>query len=160
MNPDWKQILGQLNAAAPGTHNILGPCPEEHIRDVEANLGVMPVAFVEMLRCLNGAGLFLDLDPHVTNFGLSPVCPRPKFEWAPDWYIDVFTRTHRSENIIAKNEWAFAMMNYGGLLIANHAGKLKEWDTSRNTWSPGKIQLDDGIQIILSERRTELDPFL
>jgi len=103
---------------------------------VQADLGEMPSALVEMLGHLNGARLFLRNGPLVSIFGISEIPPLPPMQWSADWYIDKFTPVWRSADQGRQMDWAIAMMNYGGLIILGQDGMIREWDTSQGIWDP------------------------
>jgi hypothetical protein len=43
------------------------------------------------------------------------------------------------------------MMNYGGLLLVDKHGMVKEWDTAQQKWSPGARGVDRWIEHVLDD---------
>jgi len=103
-----------------------------------------------MLKTFNGAELFNNCGPLVTIFGISQIPPLPPLEWAPDWYVDKFTPAWR-EFSGNRDEWAIAMMNYGGLIVLSRDGSVREWDTSERCFSPWTLTVEAWINQILRE---------
>jgi hypothetical protein len=156
MKPNWKQVLSYLRAYPPQIHRILPPCPEERLETVQKELGKMPDALSDMLRHFNGARLFLRNGPLVSIFGISTIPPLPPLEWAPDWHIDKFTPAWRSSHN-RPSDWAIGMTNYGGLILLDQEGTVKEWDTSQNTWSPNEWSFDEWMSEMMREGDTYLN---
>jgi hypothetical protein len=150
MKIDWQHVLIRLDAYGSGVHRILPPCPEDRLEAVQTQFGKMPGELIEMLQFFNGGRLFINAMQLVSLFGISTIPPLPPFEWAPDWYIDKVTPAWRSSGS-RENEWAIAMMNYGGLIILADDGTTKEWDTSQRTWTPGAWQFDEWMEKLLRE---------
>lgn len=148
---DWQKVLAHLKSYPAHTHRIQGPCSEERIVAVQAELGPMPNEIVAMLRAFNGAKLFKKTGPLVSVFGISLTPPLSPLQWAPEWHIDKFTPKWRANGAARDNEWAIAMMNYGGLIIVDQDGTAREWDTARATWSPEIWKFDAWIEKILRE---------
>ena len=93
--------------------------------------------------------------PMISLFRLSPIPSLPKFEWAPDWCIDIFTPWWRTPAVEErKNDWAIAMTNYGGVIILNQDGIIREWDTAQKCWDPKKLEFGDWIEALLQEGDT------
>jgi hypothetical protein len=113
-------------------------------------MGILPSVLVEMLQRFNGAELFIYGLPLVTIFGLSPTPPVEKLYWSPDWYIDTYTKIWR-ESQEGREGWAFAMTNYGGLMVSNQDGELKEWDTNLNRWISETSSIGDWFRGVLTE---------
>ncbi len=152
MMPIWDKISGELKSFPEGTHKFVSACPETRIADVEAEFGKMPVPLVEMVRHFNGAELFCCPHVLITLFGISPRRPVSRFKWAPDWYIDKFTRAWRKANPESEL-WAFAMSNYGGLMLASNGGRIREWDTSINDWGESFRSIKQWMEYIIDEGR-------
>jgi hypothetical protein len=150
MNVDWGDVLARLRSYPAPIHNILPPCPDERIKAVEKQLGALPQPLADMLAHFNGAELFINGMPLVTIFGISRIPPLPPLEWAPDWYIDKFTAICRSVRD-QQDDWAIAMMNYGGLILLDAEGTTEEWDTAQNMWGPREWTLAEWIEEILCE---------
>jgi hypothetical protein len=151
MNPDWNSVVRRLRSYSKKVHRLLPPCPEERLQTVQADLGYMPVALVEMLRHFNGAKLFNRCGPLVSIFGISTIPLLPALEWCPDWTIDKFTPTWRCAAPRREGHWAIAMLNYGGLIILHDDGSVKQWDTSRGIWEESGWNFDQWVQDILRE---------
>ena len=150
MSVNWDSVLARLQSYPEHVHVTLPPCPYERIMAVEKQLGALPDSTRDMLGHFNGAELFNRTGPLVTMFGISLVPALPAFEWAPDWYIDKFTEIWRS----GRNEgddWALAMMNYGGVVLLDATGTTKEWDSATKMWSPERKSLDEWIEDIFRE---------
>jgi hypothetical protein len=122
-----------------------------------------------MLRHFNGAGLFAaGTGPSVSIFGISPIPSVPPLEWAKDWFIDMFTPRWRAGRCLPgedrQNDWAIGMQNYGGLIIANVDGRVREWDTAQRMWDPRTFDdFDEWMEVFLREgdeflREAEDDP--
>jgi hypothetical protein len=109
-----------------------------------------------MLQEFNGAILF-DTGAGgelVSLFGITEDPPLSALEWGEEWYIDKFTPRWRAAGTNRQNDWAIAMMNYGGLVVLNEDGSVKEWDTSRHMWNPGQFSLDEWVELIFREGET------
>ncbi|HTV48969.1 MAG TPA: SMI1/KNR4 family protein [Phycisphaerae bacterium] len=150
MNPDWQAISSRLLAYPPRVHRLLPPCDEKRLEFIQKQLGKLPDPLVDMLHCFNGAKLFIRTAPLLSIFRISTVEPLPPLEWASDWCIDKFTPLWRRYGD-RQNDWAIAMMNYGGLIILDSGCIVKEWDTSQKMWNPGKLEFDKWIDKILAE---------
>jgi hypothetical protein len=150
MTPDWKVFLDCLRTYSQDLHSVLPPCSEERLETVQIELGKMPESLIEMLRQFNGARLFNVSGPLYTIFGLSASPPVPSMESAPDWYIDKFTCAWR-ESHDRTQEWAIGITNYGGLILLDDNGLIREWDTSQNTWGQQDVIFEDWISAILIE---------
>ena len=99
MKADWNHILSKLRAYPPGIRRLVPPCSDERLEIAQAELGRMPGDLTDMLRLFNGAELFCRNGLLVTIFGVSAIPPLPPLEWAPDWYVDIFTVAWRSSPI-------------------------------------------------------------
>jgi SMI1 / KNR4 family (SUKH-1) len=150
MKVDWEQVLNRLRAHPPRIHNILPPCSEDRIEAVQRELGKLPDILIDMLKHFNGAELFIRGGPYVSIFGISTVPPLPPLEWAPDWYIDKFTPGWRS-SWNEQSVWVIAVMSYGGVIVLEPDGTIKEWDSSERKWGPGKPSLGDWVEAVMSE---------
>ena len=150
MRIDWEMFLSRLEKYPVGTHRILPPCPEDRIQTVQAEYGQMPSELVSMLRHFNGAELFIKTGPLISIFRVSTIQPLPPLVWAPEWQIENFTSRWRSCGS-GRNEWAIAMMNYGGLILLDSAGNTKEWDTAERNWIGQNLTLDDRIEDLLTQ---------
>jgi hypothetical protein len=105
-----------------------------------------------MLRHFNGAELFEKTGPLVTVFGASTIPPLPPKEWAEHWYIDKYTPSWRAAGEDRENDWAVAMMNYGGLVIVCGDGRVREWDTGQRSWDRRNFDnFDEWFEEILRE---------
>ncbi len=150
MKVDWDGVLTRLRSYPARVHKILPRCPEERIKAVEEQLGALPGSLSDMLAHFNGARLFINGGPLVSIFGISLIPPLPPLEWAPDWNIDRFSTIWRSVRN-QQNDWAIAMMNYGGLILLDAESTTKEWDTAQNTWGPREWTFPEWIEEILCE---------
>jgi len=151
MNPDWQNLLRMTEAYPSDIHRMLPPCPNDRREEVEATLGKMPAALVDMLNQFNGAELFQLQLPLVTIFGVSAIPPLPPLEWAPDWYIDKFTPAWRSADKGRERDWVIAIMNYGGLIILDQNETVREWDTAQAKWEDKTWDFSGWIEDILAE---------
>jgi hypothetical protein len=104
-----------------------------------------------MLKRFNGAELFIAGSALVSFFRISTSPPLSPLEWAPEWCIDKFTAQWRAEGTNRKGDWAIAMTNYGGLVLLDADGTVKEWDTGQSKWVSGKLPLEQWIEKMMSE---------
>lgn len=148
---DWGAFLNRLRAYPSYFHQILPPCPSERINAVENELGKLPTVLKAMLRHFNGAKLFLSAGPSFSLFGVSTIPPLPPFEWAPNWYIDKFTPLWRTAGSNRQSDWAIAMTNYGGLILLDGDGAIKEWDTGQSTWLSKSLPFGEWMEKVISE---------
>jgi hypothetical protein len=111
----------------------------------------MPTTLVDMLKCFNGGKLFFRAGPLVSIFGISMIPPLPSLQWAPDWFVDKFTPKWRLTADDRRDDWAIAMMNYGGLIILDKDDRIREWDTSQRLWSPKPWGFDEWVEDILRD---------
>jgi hypothetical protein len=123
---------------------------------VQSDLGEMPNALVQMLKLFNGAELFVRNDPMVTIFGISANPPLPPLEWAADWYVDKFTPVWRSAEQGSQTDWAFAMMNYGGLIILGQNGTIREWDMSQGILGPKTWEFGEWVDDVLRDGESNM----
>ncbi|HJT23204.1 MAG TPA: hypothetical protein VJ873_01410 [bacterium] len=151
MKFDWYIFLGRLRAYPPHFHRTLPPCPSHRIEGAEKELGKLPETLGEMLRCFNGAKLFDAGLPFVRLFGISTMPPLPPLEWAPEWYIDRFTPIWRAAGSGRENDWAIAMTNYGGLVLLDAGGAVKEWDMGESKWLIKDLPFGNWVEKIMSE---------
>ena len=110
----------------------------------------MPSDLLAMLRCFNGAKLFIKSGPLVSIFGVSSVPDMPPLGWAPDWNIDKFTPKWRSAGS-GRDEFVIAMMNYGVLVLLDQNGNVKEWETSSCEWSKRILTFQQWMEWLLHE---------
>ena len=148
---DWSAFLVRLRADPSHFHRILPPCPDEPIEAVEMELGKLPATLNEMLKRFNGAELFCNPNAMVSFFRMSTIPPLPALEWAPDWYIDTFTRKWREAGSSRHGDWAIAMTNYGGLVLLDENETIKEWDTGQSNWVSRDLPLEMWIENVISE---------
>lgn len=148
MTPDWTEFFRQLQTYPPEVHNLLPPCAESRIEAVQQELGRMPDVLVSMVKHFGGAELFCKCGPLISIFGLSNIPSRPPLEWASDWYIDKFTPIWRSSHN-RMGDWVIGMTNYGGLIVLDEHGTVREWDTAQNKWSPMQRRFDEWLNCIL-----------
>lgn len=151
MSVDWENVVGRLKAYPADVHNFLPPCPEESLEAVQKELGRIPDELTDMLRHFNGAELFVKAGPLITIFGITPVIPLSRFEWAPDWVIDKYTPEWRHASPGRDREWAIGMMCYGGLIILDQDGMIKEWETSQARWGSTNLSFCAWIDGVLAE---------
>jgi len=147
---DWINFINRLRKYPKGMHILLPPCPDEEIKNVQAVLGKMPDPLTRMLRHFNGAQLFCTGLPLVSIFGLSVAMPDKPMEWCKEWSIDKFTPKWRAFPL-SNHEWAFAMNNYGGLLVVDLVGMTAEWDTSERRWLGHKMSFEDRFEQLIQE---------
>lgn len=162
MQSTWNAIVRRLDSYPSRIHRLLPPCSEERLREVQSKLGKLPKGVIEMLRQFNGAELFMKHGPMITVFGISTLPALPPLEWAEDWYIDIFTPwwrafgerqpPQRPVGEDRQNDWAVAMMNYGGLIIVGGDGRVREWDTAQRMWDPRSFNdFEEWVEDILRE---------
>jgi len=151
MNPDWDNVIRRLRSYPKKVHRLLPPCPEDRLEAVQTQLGKMPAGLVEMLEHFNGAELFERCGPMLTVFGISTIPPLPALEWFPDWNIDKLTPSWRQASPHRENQWAIAMTNYGGLIILDKRGTIKQWDTSQSRWEENRWTFDEWVEDIFRE---------
>jgi hypothetical protein len=151
MKPNWENILQRLNKYPTGTHLFLPPCPEQRIESVQSELGKMPSVLTEMLKHFNGARLFKKTGPFVSIFGVSTIPLLPPLQWATEWYVNKFTPAWRSGGNNRQSEWAIAMMNYGGLVILEDHGIVKEWDTAQAKWNSHTWKINEWLEDLLAK---------
>ena len=152
MTLKWDSFISQLNEFPEGTHNFVPAGPETRIAKVEAEFGKMPSSLIEMVRHCNGAQLFCNTGPLITLFGISPRRRVSRFEWAPDWYIDKFTRVWREVNP-ESDLWAFAMWNFGCLMVLSGNGRVREWDMSVRDWGQSFRSMNQWYEFVIDEGR-------
>ena len=157
MDPDWQNVLMRLKSYPAEVHRFLPPVSEGRLAAAAELLGPMPDALAHMLRHFNGAELFLSNGPLVSIFGLSTDPPLPPFQWAPDWHIDKFTPVWRHADSHRRDEWAIAMMNYGGLIILSEDGAIREWDTRRQVSESTRWGFAEWIEEVLCEGKAYLN---
>jgi hypothetical protein len=153
----WDDFVRRLDSYPPGTDTFLPPCSEERLQAVESELGRLPAGIIDMLKHFNGANLFKCPGQLVAVFGISTIPPLPAFEWGVDTYIDKFTPLWRAAGENRQNDWAIAMMNYGGLVIVDAAERVREWDTAVGEWDPRSF---DGLAEWAEDILSEGDAFL
>ena len=149
MTVNWTDVLHRLRTYPAAAHRIRPPCPESQIEAAEQQLGKFPTPLSDMLRHFNGARLFDNCGEFVALFGISEEPPLPALEWAADWHIDKFTPKWRAAGKDRQDDWAFAMMNYGELILLDGHCTVKGWDTSQQKWTPGTCSLYQWIEGIL-----------
>lgn len=150
MKIDWREILGHLDTYPTGTHTLLAPCPTDRIVASEKEIGALPDSLKEMLAHFNGAELFVDALPFVTLFALTVPPQMSAQDWAPDWYIDKYTKAWRSAGG-QPGEWAIAMTSYGGLFILDSKDVVREWDTGSSAWGPTQWIFPQWVKQLLVE---------
>jgi hypothetical protein len=148
---DWDAFLVRLRAHSFHFHRFLPPCPGERIEAVETEFGKLPPTLAEMLKRFNGAELFIAGIPLVSFFRISTIPPLPPLEWAPEWCIDNFTAQWRSAGSNRQDDWAIAMTNYGGLILLDADGTVKEWDTGESRWLFKNVPLQEWMERMMSE---------
>jgi len=151
---DWDEFVARLRMQAHGLHRLLEPCPEDRIQSVQKEFGELPLILATMVRRFNGSELFIVGGPLVTLLGISTVPPPPPLEWAPEWYIDKLTAKWRAEGRRRDADWAIAMTNYGGLVLLDSNGSVKEWDTADGRWLSKDRPFKDWIEGIMREGET------
>jgi hypothetical protein len=148
----WDEILRRLGSYPPGVQRLLPPCSEQRLREVQSELGRLPSGVTEMLRRFNGGKLFVHGIQLVSIFRVSPLPVPPSLEWAEDWCIDKYTPHWRAAGESRQNDWAVAMMNYGGLVIVGGDRRVREWDTAQRMWAPRSFDsFDEWFEEILRE---------
>ena len=156
MNVDWKVFVTRVGKYPSGTHKVLPPCPEDRIQAIQAEYGRMPSELVSMLRHFNGAKLFIRTCPMVSIFRIATVPPLPPLQWSPEWQIENYTSSWRSCGSVRK-EWAIGMMNYGGLILLDSVGNIKEWDTDEGNWIGQTLTVYDWIEKLFDEENRYLE---
>ena len=147
---DWDAFVARLRAYPAGVHQLLPPCPDDRVRAVEKELGKLPETLEEMLKRFNGANLFISAGL-LSLFRISTIPPLPPLEWAPQWCIDKFTPQWRAAGSNRQGDWAIAMTNYGGLVLLDADGTVKEWDTGESRWLSKNMPLGEWIEKMMSE---------
>jgi hypothetical protein len=150
MRIDWEMFLSRLEKYPVGTHEILPACPKDRIQAIQVEYGQMPSELVSMLRHFNGAQLFNKTCHMISIFPVSTIPPLPPLRWSPAWQIENYTSRWRSCGS-GRNEWAIAMMNYGGLILLDPAGNTKEWDTAEGNWIGRNLTLYDWIEDLFTQ---------
>ena len=154
MKIEWQLFLERLNAFGTEAHKILPPCAEDRLEAIQAQLGKMPTALVEMLRTFDGAQLFDNGGPLVSIFGISTIPPLPPLEWAPDWYIDKFTPVWRAKQ--KRNDWAIGITSYGVLFLMDQEGAISKWDTGQKGWESRNQLLGQWMEELMREGESYL----
>lgn len=121
------------------------------MKAVELELGIMPLTLKEMLSQFNGAKLFVRAIPFLRLFRVSTVPAPSPLEWAPEWCIDTYTRKWREADNGRDNDWAFAITNYGGLLLLDETESIKEWDTQQGVWLARDVLLTEWIEKMICD---------
>lgn len=150
MHSAWIDFIGQLKEYPDGVHRLCDACSEERILAVEREFGSLPKLLAEMVRTFNGGELFLNVIPMVTLFGISPPLTCPNIDSLSDWYIDKYTWTWRAKSPFS-DLWAFAMTNYGGLMLMSSTETVKEWDTNTSGWIGPELSFTVWIQKVIEE---------
>jgi hypothetical protein len=148
---DWDAFVARLRAYPAGFHRLLPPCADDRVQAVQRELGKLPQTLEEMLKRFNGAELFISGSPLVSFFRISTMPRLHHLEWASEWCIDAFTRKWRAAASDRQDDWAIAMTNYGGLVLLDAGGTVKEWDTGECTWLSGNLPLDEWIEKVINE---------
>lgn len=148
MKVNWERVLGELRRYPSGVNRLRPPCPEDRLAAAQSILSGMPVDIVEMLRRFNGAKLFINGIQLVVIFGIYVDPPPSPLEWAPNWYIDRFTKKWFSSESQSE-DLVIAMTNYGGLIVIDKSGKVREWDTQQKIWTSKKRSFDEWIEEML-----------
>jgi hypothetical protein len=149
MKFDWKSFVNRLDSYPRHVHRTLPPAPSDCVERTEMEVGKFPEVIYEMLMCFNGAQLFNFGLPYIYLFGLSPAPSR--FEWAPEWCIDLLTPKWRHAGAGRESDWAIAATNYGGLVLLEPDGFIKEWDKGENRWLLRHIRFDEWVDKIMHE---------
>jgi len=150
MNEAWEEFASRLRTYPAGVHKLLPPCSEERLNEVQASLGTMPNDLADMLRRFDGAQLFIKHGPLLSIFRSSINPSLSSMEWAADWCIDQYTPAWRASHH-RPTDWAIGMMNYGGLILLDKEGSVREWDTSQHTWEPRTWTIEEWLARILEE---------
>ncbi len=151
MAVDWEEVLTRLSAYPTGVHNIMPAVSNERLAAVEAKFGTVPSQLRTMLATFNGAELFVGALPLITFFGVSSKPPLSPMEWAPDWYVDVFTSIWRNAGTAREHDWPIAMMNDGTLIVMNEVGHVKLWDSESQQWGPQDLSFLEWFWTLLNE---------
>ena len=148
---NWNYFLARLRAYPSFYHKFLPPCPRERIEAVESEFGKFPQLLQEMLAHFNGAKLFIASGPLLNFFRISAIPAPPPFDWATDWCIETYTAAWRGAGSDRHGDWAFAMTNYGGLILLDADTTVKEWDTGESRWLRKNLPFEQWIEKIISE---------
>lgn len=157
---DWDSFLSRLRKYPLDFHRILPPCPRERVEAVEEEFGKLPQTLADMLERFNGAKLFCCPNPIVNIFRISTIQQLPILEWAPEWCIDTFTSKWRAASSGRNRDWAVAMNNYGGLVLLDLDGNVKEWDIGVGEWVFEALPLEQWIEEMMSEGEAIMHEFL
>src|SRR5262245_59703785 len=138
---DWRKVVSRLKTFPKGVNVLNPPCPSRR-----AAKAAVPAQIKEMLRCFNGAELFVDALPFVTIFGLST----PRDTSGSDWFLDRFSaKWRRAMN--RPNDWVIALSNYGAIFVLDDADLVREWDSNSRKWIGKAMSFEDWIRRMLSE---------
>jgi hypothetical protein len=151
MNPDWDEFFCKIQGYPAEVNEFLPPCSTERIEQVEKALGKMPSGLVDMLSHFNGAKLFQRCGPMLNIFGITPIPALHPMEWAEGWNIDKFTPKWRAAKEGRETNWAIGITNYGGVIILDQDGTVREWDTAQTMWDPKTWDFAGWIDYILAE---------
>jgi hypothetical protein len=150
MKLDWNAFVARLQVNPAYVHHFLPPGTDEQIESTEETLGNLPSTLKEMLQTFNGAELFLFPSPFLSVFRNSNRPPLPPLEWSPDWCVDAFPPRWRAAGPDRHGDWAFAMTNYGGLMILDENNAVSEWDTGQAEWLSTHVPITEWIERMIA----------
>ena len=137
-------VLKKGLALPAACHNVNEPCSRLDIDGLAGSLGPLPESLRQLLSAFDGAELFIDAIPLVTFFGSGVSRPHS----IPDLRTNTTTwRSSRSSS----SEWVFGAMSYGGYLVIDTIGTIREWDSAQHAWFGESFSSDQLVQRLLAE---------
>lgn len=129
---NWKNILEKLASFPDGVNNLFPPCKIEQLQEIDDKILNLPATLREMLMLFNGAELFVNAIPFVTLFGTD----------IPTAKCNLITMNSVLQNSCGQtSSVAFAMTNYGSILILGSDDCVKEWDGQTGQFSDDNVNL-------------------
>jgi hypothetical protein len=146
---DWNAFVEKVQSLPANTYKLHSPCGSLRMQEVQLELGSFPSQVSEMLRCCNGAELFINYDPLLTLFGLYQPDLPPQFA-NYDWYIDRWSRSWRSK-MHRPDDWVIGMYNYGTVVVLGADLLIREWDSAQRNWSHREHPWEDWLERVIAE---------
>ncbi len=140
-----------------GVHRFLPGATDENLQILTERIGKLPEFLEKLLKEFDGAELFINGIPFLTIFRSINNPPLTALEWSSEWFIDNYTKKWRESNTERNDDFAIAMTNYGGLILADKKGKIKEWDTSEGRWIFQNMLTTDWFEKIVLEGKEILE---
>lgn len=154
MNLD--DFIMEINNFPQSIHRFLPGATDKNLQVLIERIGRIPDFLEKLLREFDGAELFISGIPFLTIFRSMNNPPLPAMEWSLEWCVDVYTKKWREINAGSK-DIAIAMTNYGGLVLLDEKGKIKEWDTSEGRWLIQNMPITEWFEKIISEGKETLE---